>query len=771
MTHAEPYYESPTGLDADPMLTYESFLESKMVSHAAVGFDVDESKLNPALFPFQKACVRWALRKGKSCLFQDCGMGKTPQQLDWAACVCDHTDGNVLIVAPLAVSAQTIQEGEKFRIIVNRCGDQSDMKQGINITNYERLDRFDATQFFGVVLDESSILKSYSGKTRNQIIDMFSRTPYKLACSATPAPNDFIELGNHSEFVGAMSRTEMLAMFFIHDSNDTQKWRLKGHADGEFWKWMASWAVMLRMPSDLGFSDNGFILPKLQLHEHIIKTGKPLPGRLFVENARTLMDRRAARRLSIEERAAAAAELANSDKGQWLIWCDLNDESAKLSKMINGAVEVKGADSQAHKENAMLGFSAGNIRVLVTKPSIAGFGMNWQNCHNMAFVGLSDSYEKFYQATRRCWRFGQEEAVNAHIITAETEGATLANIKRKDADARQMVESMVKNTQDITRQNVLGAVHSISEYKRESSSGEGWELHLGDCVDVYRDIESESVGYTIFSPPFSSLYTYSNSERDMGNSKNDNEFMIHFRFLVADLFRVTMPGRSVSFHCTNIPAMKERDGYIGLKDFRGDLIRVFLDAGFIFHSEHLIWKDPLIEATRTKALGLMHKQIEKDSSRCRAGIPDYLVTMRKPGENPVPIPHPEGFLDFIGIEADEPNEHGIKYSHHVWRKYASPVWMDIRQTRTLNYRVARDNKDERHICPLQLDVIERGIALWSKRGDLVSSPFAGIGSEGFVALQNGRRFIGSELKRSYFDVASKNLRGVKETGSQRMLFT
>ena len=293
---------------------------------------------------------------------------------------------------------------------------------------------------------------------------------------------------------------------------------------------------------------------------------------------------------------------------------------------------------------------------------------------------------------------------------------------------------------------------------------DNYSLYNGDCVEVIKGIPENSIGFSIFSPPFSNLYTYSNSNRDMGNCKNDKEFSIHFSFLIAELYRVMLPGRSIAIHCSNIPAMKERDGYIGLKDFRGDMIRAFQKENFIFHSEICIWKDPLIEAVRTKSKGLMYKQVKKDSSCIRQGIPDHLVIMRKPGENPNPIKHPEGSIfnyRYIGEDSPKETIKGEKYSHEIWRKYASPVWMDIRQTRTLNYRGGRGEKDEKHICPLQLDVIERAMFLWSKEDDIVLTPFAGIASEMYVAIQMKRKAIGIELKESYYRQGLKNLRSVR----------
>jgi len=296
---------------------------------------------------------------------------------------------------------------------------------------------------------------------------------------------------------------------------------------------------------------------------------------------------------------------------------------------------------------------------------------------------------------------------------------------------------------------------------------ENWSLYNSDCVELMRELDNDSIDYSCFSPPFSSLFTYSDSPKDMGNARNEKEFYNHFSFLVTELYRTIKPGRLVSIHCMLIPAMKERDGYIGLKDFRGDLIRIFQKEGFIFHGEVTIWKDPLLEAVRTKALGLMHKQLCKDSSRCRQGLPDYIVTMRKPGENKNLVSHPEG----LSVYAGETTPKGKVLSHEIWRKYASPIWFDIRQTNTLNKIPARENKDERHLCPLQLDTIERCITLWSNPDDIVLSPFAGIGSEGYKAVEMGRKSIGIELKESYYNVAVKNMIRVENNHKQMDIFS
>lgn len=394
----------------------------------------------------------------------------------------------------------------------------------------------------------------------------------------------------------------------------------------------------------------------------------------------------------------------------------------------------------------MIDFSEGRIRVLVTKPSICGFGMNWQHCADVAFVGLSDSYEQFYQAIRRCWRFGQKHPVNIHIITAETEGAVVANIKRKERDAMDMAAKMVDHMKDINSRALHGAPsRDKTEYARDHAAGEGWDAYLGDCVDVASELPADSLHYSVYSPPFASLYTYSNSDRDMGNCSDDDTFFEHYRYLVRQLYRATMPGRLTSFHCMNLPTSKQNHGYIGIRDFRGDLIRIHEAEGWIFHSEVCIWKDPVTAMQRTKALGLLHKQIKKDSCMSRQGIPDYLVTMRKPGDNP----------ERVGHTSEE-------FPVGLWQRYASPVWMDINPSDTLQFRSAREHNDERHICPLQLEVIRRALFLWSNPGDLVFSPFMGIGSEGYVSIEMGRRFVGSELKQSYWRQACANLSAAKK---------
>ena len=440
-------------------MDYEEFIKQKSESTLHTdGILVDADELNPMLYPFQRDIVRWALAKGRAAIFADCGLGKTPMQLEWAKNVLLARGGMILVLAPLAVSAQTVSEGRKFGIEVHLCESKDDLQPGINITNYEKLEKFGGVEFSGVVLDESSILKSFSGKVRNQIIDFFCQTPFRLACTATPAPNDYMELGNHAEFLGIMSYSERLALLFVLDGGQTSKWRLKGHAEDVFWQWMGSWAVVMNSPEDLGYEIDGFNLPELRIHEVIADGEEPIIDTL------SLTQRREARRDTLQIRCEAAAKLAGSTADQWLVWCDLNDESNLLHSLIPGSVEVQGSDTNQNKASRMLGFSLGFNRILVTKPSIAGFGMNWQNCHSMIFVGLSDSYEQYYQAVRRCWRFGQKNPVDVYIVISAREGCVKENIERKQADCEKMRLAMVEQTKEITKKELKSTCRLTTPY-------------------------------------------------------------------------------------------------------------------------------------------------------------------------------------------------------------------------------------------------------------------------------------------------------------------
>jgi hypothetical protein len=725
---------------------YQEFLNTKQKAHVFSGFDIESESLNNSMFEFQKFIVKRALKAGRYAIFADCGLGKTLMQLEWANQVSIHTNKPVLILAPLAVSGQTIKEGLKFNINVCKYDGSN---SPIQISNYEQLDNIDCSIFSGIVLDESSILKNFEGSTKKLIIDLFSNTPYKLACTATPSPNDPMELGNHSEFLDVMSRNEMLAMYFVHDGGETAKWRLKGHASKLFYEFIGSWAVMLNNPCDIGFEMSGYNLPSLNIVECQIKTPKRDNGQLFNDAIISATNFNSELRLTKKERMDEVVKIINSRPDEnFIIWIKQNEEGEMLKKLLPDAKEVKGNDTSEYKEKTLLGFGNNEFRILITKTKIASFGMNYQNCRNQIFASLDFSFEGLYQAIRRSYRFGQKEQVNIYLITTDT----MANVKQSIDKKQQQFETMQQEMSNAVSAHLKGELMTQSEFDTLEESNEWYKVKRGDSVQLIKEIESESIGLSVFSPPFAELYTYSSHIEDMGNSKDYNEFLTQFGFLIKELYRIMMQGRNVAVHCMDLPIQKGKEGFIGLRDFSGMILRAFEDAGFIYASRVTIWKDPVVEMQRTKALGLLHKQVKKDSTMSRVGIPDYVMIFRKDGERTNPVTNTDLPVD-------------------LWQKYASPVWMDIDYGNTLQgYRDGRSENDEKHICPLQLDTIERLIHLYSNKEDTVFTPFLGIGSEAYQAVKMGRKAIGFELKESYFNVAKNNLKSVVLSKNQISLF-
>lgn len=424
------------------MTAYADFLARKTKRIVPTGRDIATGDVHEMLHEWQKQIVAWAVKRGRAAIFADCGLGKTFMQLEWARLV---TDGRVLIVAPLSVARQTQREASKIGIDVSYIRSDNDTTDRISITNYEMLHAIDASNFDAVVLDESSILKNYVGKTRTQIIDQFDTTPFRLACTATPAPNDVAELTNHAEFLGVMSRQDMLGAYFTTnmDKNDGGGYRVKGHAKHPMFQWMAGWGVAVRKPSDLGFANDGYDLPELRIHPEIVDVEIVPEGQLFATELGGVGGRAAVRRSTMDKRVKRAVDLSNRD-GQWIMWAGLNDEAETLAAMIPGSVNVEGSWNPERKAEALEAFQDGRIRVLITKPSIAGFGMNFQNAHQMAFVGMGDSYEAYYQSIRRCWRFGQTSHVDVHIILSELEQQIAVNVMRKERVASEATELLVK---------------------------------------------------------------------------------------------------------------------------------------------------------------------------------------------------------------------------------------------------------------------------------------------------------------------------------------
>lgn len=434
-------------------MNYYEFLRNKTTQFNSVGLDVKKEELNNTLFEWQKECVLWALKKGRCALFESCGLGKTIQQLEWAYQVHKKTGGNVLIVAPLGVAVQTAkEEAPKVHIDVNIIRSNDDIKDGINIINYEMIDNIDSNKFIGVVLDESSILKNFTGSTRTKITEKFKNTPYKLCCTATPAPNDYMELLNHAEFLNVMTTAQALSIFFINDMK-TGSWRLKGHATMDFWKWVSSWALNIELPSDIGFDDTGYILPKLNEKEEIVDINidsDDYSDGLFrtIEMSATSFYKEKKR--TVESRTKRVKKIIdNNPNEQYLIWVDMNEEADKLKLLLPDAVEVRGSDKNTFKEEASQKFKSGEIKYLISKPKIFGYGMNFQNCHNVIFCGLTYSYENYYQALRRLYRFGQKEEVNSYIVLGSTEKIILETIRRKEKQQQEMKNSMSISTKDI----------------------------------------------------------------------------------------------------------------------------------------------------------------------------------------------------------------------------------------------------------------------------------------------------------------------------------
>lgn len=724
-------------------MNYTEFLQTKKKSFLESGFEINESELNSNLFDFQKYIVKRALKCGRFAIFADCGLGKTLMQLSWANEVFKHTQKKVLILAPLAVSGQSKQEAIKFGIDLN----------SFDITNYEQLNNIDASIYSGIVLDESSILKNYNGSTKQLILDTFKNHKYKLACTATPSPNDHIELGNHAEFLNVMTSKEMVSIFFINDAfnkdHTISKWRLKKHSIKDFWNWVSSWSLMISNPSDLGFLGDGYVLPELFIKELQIEVDKQSNGKLFNDINVSATDFYKELKVTQENRVKKVAEILNKSNENFIVWVKSNDEEKELISLVPDALSVNGSDKPEVKEKRLLGFANNEFRVLVTKTKIAQFGLNYQNCKNQIFLSFDFSFEGLYQAIRRSWRFGQKNNVNITLVTVETMGNVIESIKEKQLKFENMQKEMQR------AMNEANSKISKTDENFKTVKGNNWTLVNGDSTQFIKTIKDESIDYTFFSPPFSDLYMYSSDVRDLSNNSSYSDFFIHFEFMIPELLRITKQGRLLSMHCTQLSTSKGRDGKLEIVDFRGDLIRAMQKYGWIFHAEVAIWKDPKIIAQRTKNMQLLHATTKKDSTVNRMGFPDYLLTFKKEGENLEPVNH---------------DKNGIDFSY--WCKIAEPIWLEgeIDASDVLSIREAKAEHDEKHMTPTQKEPIKRLLELYTNPNDLVFSPFNGIGTEGYVALENRRRYLGCELKESYFELSIKNLTNAELKKQQITLF-
>lgn len=728
------------------MTDYQEFLKSKTTLQASVGRTIELAEINPILFGFQRDIVKWAVAKGRCAIFADTGLGKTLMQLEWARLI----GGYQLIFAPLGVTGQTIKEAEKMLgFTVRFVSKQSEVGQeGIYITNYEKIHHFKPDIWNGIVLDESSILKSLNGKTRQALTDFSAAIPYKLCATATPAPNDVTELGQHSEFLGVLKMKEVLATFFVNRQNNpdgnNQGWSMKRHARAKFYRWLASWAIAITKPSDLGYSDGGYNLPPITVTPHFIHSDYIPAGQLFFTHLSGVTDRAKVRQATLEPRCNYTADLINPTDEQWIVWYGLVAEGDSTHALVEGSEIIKGDTPDEKRLEILARFLSGETKVLITNPKIFGFGMNFQHCHNMAFVGLDDSWEKYYQSIRRCYRFGQQSPVNVEIVLTDVQQGIFENIQIKEREARSMMQDLVNQVREFEMEELRGMTTQSFEYSKEDFQGDFYHLKLGDSCERLQEFPENSIDLTVSSIPFMSLYTYTATERDLGNSRNAAEFFGQFEFIIKDLLRATKPGRNACIHVQQVRNTLQANGEVSLNDFRGDTIRAFQMGGWLFSGEITVDKDPQLQAARGKHVSLLFAQKGKDRSKLAPALADYILIFKKPGENATPI------------NTDD-------VSNDDWILWARPVWSDllgngIKESDVLNTKVAKGNDDERHICPLQLSLIYRLIRLYSNKGEVVFDPFAGIGSTLFEAIKAGRFGAGIELKPEYYKVACRNIK-------------
>jgi len=570
----------------------------------------------------------------------------------------------------------------------------------------------------------------------------------------------------------------MLAMFFINANKEHtyiygdqtyrrkgsnkggQEWRLKHHAEKPFYRWLSTWAITMTKPSDLGYDDDGFILPPLNIHTKFVQIENYAPSdQLFFTGLKGISHRSQIRRDTLEQRLEYLKSLVNGSDEQWIVWVGLDSESRAAADALQDAVEVKGSDAPEYKARSFEEFQDGQHKVLVTKSKIGGFGMNFQNSHNMAFLGLNDSWESYYQCVRREWRYRQDHAVNVHIIMSDLEAEIWQNIQRKDAMAARLRDGLVRQITEYEKGELEMAEQKRNGYEQDTVKGENWIAMLGDSCERLAEIEDDSIDLSVYSPPFADLYTYSPSERDLGNSRDWSEFFDHYKFIIREVLRVTKPGRLTCVHTSDIPAMQQKDGYIGIRDFPGAVIQAYEREGWTFHGRALVQKNPQAQAIRTHSQGLLFVQLAKDSTKSHPCLVDHVLFFIKPGDNAVPVrPVANGEMD-----------------NEVWIEWANGIWTGISETNTetntLQFSPARSADDEKHICPLQLETIERCIKLYSNPGETVLTPFGGIGSEGYMAVKLGRKAILIELKPSYFNVLVQNMQAIEVESATPDLFS
>lgn len=797
------------------MKPYSEFLEEKDKDDKGAGFEVPRESLNPMLFEWQKDIVEWMLRKGRVLIGLNCGLGKGPIQLEGLKLVNERENKPTIMFAPPGVKTQfKAIEAPKFGYDINVVDEDEDIINGINITNYERLMkketikeyekeiyfkfwfhcqpveikrtddtiqverfRFDPRQFGAVALDEASILKHYGAKTRERLTRFAENIPFRICATATPAPNDIYELGSYAEFLGIMKSRQIKAKYFIQDGNTSTKFRLMKPAIKKWWEFVSKWAIIINSPSDLGYSNEGFDLPEFKIVNHVLKDNQPSPGMLIPMPAKTLPETERIKKKTIKERMNKVAEIASADNDHKLIFIRRNEEGILLNKLIPDSVEVAGRHSDEVREDRLIGFAQGKYKHLITKPGIGGFGLNLQQyCHRIISGNVNYSNEERYQYERRVYRFGQEKDVQHDIVTMDTEDNILFKLREKEEKMEQSAIEVIKNMnihdlnkQQKTRKDKTG-------YEENEHISEYWKVLLGDSCTRVNELEDYSLDTIITSVPFPAMYAYTNFDEDIGNYETAEDLCKHLKYVFAGLLPKMKPGAMAHIHIAQGVAFQNRHGYQGLWDFRGPLVKMMQDIGWEFYSEITVEKDPQTQAARNHSLPLMQKTVFTDAASLGASVPDYLILFKVPGEKEKVT----ALLSDPTIQGKYNSPDGwitmdmwINWASNVWLMYRKGMkwWEGINVTRVLGallnnktgerngfgIRSARDEEEEKHLCELQLDIIERCVAIHTKPGDLVCDPFSGIGSVGFQSLLMGRRYVGIELKKSYWLTSIKNL--------------
>ena len=821
-------YESLEGV-----IAYDEFLQEKTIIHKASGFNVEAAQVNPIAKPHQNATIRYAIRKGRSAILHDTGLGKTLDQLEIGRLVSERTDKPFLIVMPLWVAYQTIDDAKKLLDMdLPFAKDSMSISPGpgIYVTNYEILHKFESVEWGGLSFDESSIFKG-DGKFFERAKKLSANSEHVFCASATPAPNSPEEIGRQAEVLEIMTVAEMKATFFVNrqDAKKTdlskgikkktklsqvpfhelvskdvrnkkkarQGWELRPHAKEKFYKWLASWAMAVKLPSDIGFSDEGYILPKLTVTPIFIDTGYIPEGQTTSTGLGGVGNRSKVRKHTLEPKCQMAMEIIGDSKDQWVVWCGLNPEANLMKKLLGDrAVNIQGSDKLNVKIEGLRSFVQGDTQILVTKTKICGHGSNFQNCHKAIFVGLSDSWESFYQAIKRFHRFMQTENVEIYVILAEEEREIWDNVQAKGREAENMTARLIENAGQYQREELDMKAENKTLYTTDEIKTDRYHIMLGDACEWLKKIEPNSIGLSIYSPPFEDLFVYSNSERDLGNSSSKLTFYEHYKYIVDEVLRITMPGRKTVVHVSDIHARKNKDGFLGTIPFSDRVVKLYEDCGWFNQGRIPIAKNPQAAAIRLKAHELMFATMKRDAARLMPVQPDYFLVFTKPGQNSEPIlPMKNGEMNedtwikwagntwlnglFEKLEDDSLTEQDfIEIGKKIYEHYRSsnPIWTDIRETEVLAHKGKGgdrlDDNDTKHICPLQLEPVERAIKMWSNPGDTVLTPFMGSGTEVYQAVKFGRYGIGIELKPEYFYfLAVKNIKKAVRLSKQEDLFS